>query len=166
MRQARIVRNIWLGIENLLLHKLRSFLTMLGVVFGVGSVVAMLSVGEGASQHALEQIRKLGKAVISAVRGGPILNDALMEDAKLVGLDKLCKVIDTGSDYVGVIREKCSPLFLKALDTADLVIAKGQGNYETLESTRPNIFFILQAKCGAVAAHLGVNEGDLVLKRA
>jgi putative ABC transport system permease protein len=60
MRQARIIRNIGLGIENLLLHKLRSFLTMLGVVFGVGSVVAMLSVGEGASQHALEQIRKLG----------------------------------------------------------------------------------------------------------
>ena len=49
-----------LGIENLLLHKLRSFLTMLGVVFGVGSVVAMLSVGEGASKEALEQIRKLG----------------------------------------------------------------------------------------------------------
>ncbi|MHC4510785.1 MAG: ABC transporter permease, partial [Planctomycetota bacterium] len=47
MRQTRIARNIWLGIENLLLHKLRSFLTMLGVVFGVGSVVAMLSVGEG-----------------------------------------------------------------------------------------------------------------------
>jgi putative ABC transport system permease protein len=60
MRQTRIARNIWLGIENLLLHKLRSFLTMLGVVFGVGSVVAMLSVGEGASKNALEQIRKLG----------------------------------------------------------------------------------------------------------
>ena len=60
MRQTKIIRNIWLGIENLLLHKLRSFLTMLGVVFGVGSVVAMLSVGEGASKHALEQIRKLG----------------------------------------------------------------------------------------------------------
>ncbi|HUT46087.1 MAG TPA: ABC transporter permease [Sedimentisphaerales bacterium] len=60
MRQTRIVRNIWLGIENLLLHKLRSFLTMLGVVFGVGSVVAMLSVGEGASKEALEQIRRLG----------------------------------------------------------------------------------------------------------
>ncbi|MHC4572698.1 MAG: ABC transporter permease [Planctomycetota bacterium] len=42
------MRNIWSGIENLLLHKLRSFLTMLGIVFGVGSVVAMLSVGEGA----------------------------------------------------------------------------------------------------------------------
>jgi len=60
MRQTKIARNIWLGIENLLLHKLRSFLTMLGVVFGVGSVVAMLSVGEGASKEALEQIRKLG----------------------------------------------------------------------------------------------------------
>jgi putative ABC transport system permease protein len=60
MQQAKIVRNIWLGIENLLLHKLRSFLTMLGVVFGVGSVVAMLSVGEGASQEALSQIRRLG----------------------------------------------------------------------------------------------------------
>jgi putative ABC transport system permease protein len=64
MRQTRIVRNIWLGIENLLLHKLRSFLTMLGVVFGVGSVVAMLSVGEGASKNALDQIRKLGSSNI------------------------------------------------------------------------------------------------------
>ncbi|MCU0916943.1 MAG: ABC transporter permease [Planctomycetes bacterium] len=60
MRQTKFARNIWLGIENLLLHKLRSFLTMLGVVFGVGSVVAMLSVGEGASKEALAQIRRLG----------------------------------------------------------------------------------------------------------
>ncbi len=60
MRQTRITQNIWLGIENLLLHKLRSFLTMLGVVFGVGSVMAMLSVGEGASRDALAQIQKLG----------------------------------------------------------------------------------------------------------
>ena len=70
MRQTRIGRNIWLGIENLLLHKLRSFLTMLGVVFGVGSVVAMLSVGEGASQEALAQIRKLGSnnIIVSSVK--------------------------------------------------------------------------------------------------
>ena len=60
MHQSRFARNIWLGIENLLLHKLRSFLTMLGVVFGVGSVVAMLAVGEGASKEALSQIQKLG----------------------------------------------------------------------------------------------------------
>lgn len=70
MRQTRVARNIWLGIENLLLHKLRSFLTMLGVVFGVGSVVAMLSVGEGASKEALEQIRRLGSnnIIITSVK--------------------------------------------------------------------------------------------------
>lgn len=70
MKRTKLIRNIVIGIENLLLHKLRSFLTMLGVVFGVGSVVAMLSVGEGASKEALEQIRKLGSTniIISSVK--------------------------------------------------------------------------------------------------
>jgi len=70
MQKSKLVRNIGLGIENLLLHKLRTFLTMLGVVFGVGSVVAMLSVGEGASKEALEQIRKVGSnnIIISSVK--------------------------------------------------------------------------------------------------
>jgi putative ABC transport system permease protein len=60
MRHLKALRNVRLGIKNLLLHKLRSVLTMLGVVFGVGSVMAMLAVGEGASAEALERIRKLG----------------------------------------------------------------------------------------------------------
>lgn len=70
MKQSRFIRNIWLGIENLLLHKLRSFLTMLGVVFGVGSVVAMLAVGEGASKEALSQIQKLGSnnIIVSSIK--------------------------------------------------------------------------------------------------
>ncbi len=70
MRRFKLARNIGLGIENLLLHKLRTFLTMLGVVFGVGSVVAMLSVGEGASKEALEQIRKVGSnnIIISSIK--------------------------------------------------------------------------------------------------
>ena len=70
MRRLKLVRNIGLGIENLLLHNLRTFLTMLGVVFGVGSVVAMLSVGEGASKEAMEQIRKVGSnnIIISSIK--------------------------------------------------------------------------------------------------
>ena len=70
MAQAKIIRNISSGIENLLLHKLRSFLTMLGVVFGVGSVVAMLSIGEGASLEALNRIRKLGSnnIILSSIK--------------------------------------------------------------------------------------------------
>jgi len=60
MRKSRVIRNTRLGVKTLLMHKLRSLLTMLGVVFGVGSVIAMLAVGEGASAEALDQIRKLG----------------------------------------------------------------------------------------------------------
>lgn len=60
IKHTKIFRDVLLGIENLLLHKLRSFLTALGVIFGVGSVVAMLSVGEGASKKALDEIKKVG----------------------------------------------------------------------------------------------------------
>ena len=86
MRQARIIRNIWLGIENLLLHKLRSFLTMLGVVFGVGSVVAMLSVGEGASKDALDQIRRLGSnnIIISSMKPAEQEQTTVMRSSMLV----------------------------------------------------------------------------------
>ena len=70
MKVIKLYRNIRLGIKTLLLHKLRSFLTMLGVVFGVGSVVAMLAVGEVASKEALEEIRKLGSTniILSSVK--------------------------------------------------------------------------------------------------
>jgi putative ABC transport system permease protein len=70
MNTVRLTRDIGLGVKNLLLHKLRSFLTMLGVVFGVGSVIAMLAVGEGASKDALAQIRKLGSQniIITAMK--------------------------------------------------------------------------------------------------
>ncbi len=60
MQYRKLTRNIRLGVKNLLVHKLRSFLTMLGIVFGVSSVIAMLAVGEGASKEALDQLRKLG----------------------------------------------------------------------------------------------------------
>ena len=60
MLRLRMIRNVKLGIKNLMMHKLRSFLTVLGMVFGVGSVIAMLSIGEGASKEAFDQIRKLG----------------------------------------------------------------------------------------------------------
>lgn len=76
MRNVRFVRNIHLGVKNLLLHKLRSFLTMLGVVFGVGSVIAMLAVGEGASQEALARIRQLGSHNIILFTKKPAADDA------------------------------------------------------------------------------------------
>ncbi|MBU1487272.1 ABC transporter permease [bacterium] len=75
-KPTKFIRNVQLGIENLLLHKLRSFLTMLGIVFGVGSVVAMISVGEGASKEALEQIRKLGTNNIIITGMKPVEEEA------------------------------------------------------------------------------------------
>ncbi|MDO3379913.1 ABC transporter permease [Geoalkalibacter halelectricus] len=72
MRELKIIRNIRLGIKNLILNGLRSLLTMLGMVFGVGSVIAMLSVGEGASQEALEQIRRLGSENILITSVKPV----------------------------------------------------------------------------------------------
>ncbi|MEW6252785.1 MAG: ABC transporter permease [Planctomycetota bacterium] len=60
MKAVKLYRGVRLGLKTLLLHKLRSFLTMTGVVFGVASVIAMLAIGEGASRETLEQIRKLG----------------------------------------------------------------------------------------------------------
>ncbi len=66
----QLVREVKLGLKNLLLHGMRSLLTMLGMVFGVGSVVAMLAVGEGASKDALEQILLLGSnnIIITSVK--------------------------------------------------------------------------------------------------
>ena len=68
---SRLKRDFALGVKNLLLHKLRSFLTMLGLVFGVGSVIAMLAIGEGASQEALDRIRRLGSRNIMLVSKKP-----------------------------------------------------------------------------------------------
>jgi putative ABC transport system permease protein len=74
--RIRFLRNLRLGIENVLLHKLRSLLTMLGIVFGVASVIAMLSVGEGASKQALDQIRRLGSHNIIITSEKPLADES------------------------------------------------------------------------------------------
>jgi putative ABC transport system permease protein len=76
VKNLRVIRNIELGIKSLMLHKLRSFLTMLGIVFGVSSVIAMLSIGEGASKEALDQIRKLGSSNILVSSIKPVEDEA------------------------------------------------------------------------------------------
>ncbi len=111
----------------------------------------------------IDGLRAHGKMVVAAVKGGPILNDATMEDAVEVGLDKSAKVIDTGNNFVGVVRDRCSDMFLKVLDSADMVIAKGQGNYETLDEAGDRFFFILKAKCPHIAKSLGIEENRFAL---
>ena len=92
----------------------------------------------------------------AAVNGGPILNDATMEDAEFVGLPEIVPVIDNGYDLLGTVLDKVNPEFRTAFDLADWVISKGQANYETLDGVSEKILFLLKAKCQPIAEHVGV----------
>ncbi len=100
-----------------------------------------------------------------AVRGAPVINDATLADAKAVGLTSLVRVIDNGSDAPGTLMDECSETFKHAFAQADLVIAKGQGNYESLSEVNHNIYFIFKVKCRVVAAHIGLEPGSLAVKK-
>ena len=104
--------------------------------------------------------------VTVVVKGKPVINDATMKDAELVGLPKAVEVIDNGSDGPGTILESCSRYFRDRFARADLVIAKGQGNYETLNEVNKNIFFILKAKCPVIARDLDCEVGEMILRRS
>ncbi len=111
-------------------------------------------------------IEELNKEIIYAVRGEPIINDALIEDALFCGIDKSARIISTGCNAPGVVLNLCSGEFRKLYRNAELIISKGQGNFEALaEQSRP-IFFLFKAKCPVVARHLGCKLGDIILKRA
>ena len=113
----------------------------------------------------VEELSRLGKEVIFAVRSKPAINDALMEDAIDCGIDKTATVIRSGSDAPGTILKYCTKSFRKLFKSAELIISKGQGNYETLtESTRP-IYFLFKAKCPIIAKHVGAKLGSTILKK-
>lgn len=101
-----------------------------------------------------------------AVRGMPIINDALLEDAETAGIPEIAPVITNGSDAPGTILAECSEDFRYWFDRADLIIAKGQGNYETLSEMDKNILFLLTVKCPLIAAEVNASVGSLVIKRS
>jgi len=104
--------------------------------------------------------------VTVVVKGRPVINDATIEDAGVAGLSRIVEVIDNGSDAPGTILESCSEEFRRRFAEADLIIAKGQGNYETLSDSDKNIFFILKAKCPVIASDLGCEVGEMILQRS
>lgn len=130
----------------------------------------ILFLGDNAGEIVFDKLlaRELGRyaQVTFAVKGGPILNDATRLDAEAVGLAEVAKVIDNGNNQVGTVLAACSLEFKTAFRDADLILSKGQANFETLEEERGYpLFFLLQAKCQCVAEHLGVPEGSAVLLR-
>lgn len=98
------------------------------------------------------------------VRGAPVLNDVTLDDAKKLGLHEKYRIIDNGHQAPGTILEECGDVFMHAYDHCDLILAKGQGNLESLLGVcRKPIFYMLKAKCDVVAQKLGVNLGALCL---
>jgi len=102
--------------------------------------------------------------VTVAVRGSPVINDATLEDAEQAGLTRLVQVIDNGSDAPGTLVRDCSEAFQRHFADADLIIAKGQGNYETLRESCKPIYFLLRVKCPVIARDTGCPLGRMVLQ--
>jgi uncharacterized protein with ATP-grasp and redox domains len=112
----------------------------------------------------LETLRAMGKDVIAAVKGAPAINDATLADAAAAGLQECATVIDNGNDGIGTLLEACSPRFMDAYRSVDLIISKGQANYETLaQAGDARTFFLFKVKCRVVAAFLDRENGDIVL---
>ena len=109
----------------------------------------------------IEQLPR--EKITYAVRGYPVINDVTMEDAKATGITDLVKVIDNGSDAPGTLLDQCSNEFCDIFSEADLIISKGQGNYESLSDTHKNIFFIFTVKCPVVALNSGHPKGSIVI---
>ena len=121
--------------------------------------------GEIVFDHLLIEQLPIEKITV-VVKGSPVINDATIDDANVVGLGRIVEVIDNGSDGPGTILETCSQAFRDRFEDADLIIAKGQGNYETLCDLDKNIFFILKAKCPVIARDLGCEVGEMILRKS
>ncbi len=112
----------------------------------------------------IEQLPR-GRVTV-AVRGRPVINDATREDAIIAGLPALAEVIDNGSGIPGTVLTDCSPEFRRRFAEADLIIAKGQGNFETLNDVTAPLFCLFRVKCPIVAGHCGHPVGSHVVWRA
>jgi len=115
----------------------------------------------------VEQLKNMGVTVIVGVKGGPVLNDATLEDAEVSGMSKIAdKVITTGTDAVGLMLKEFSKEFLEVYDSVDLVFAKGMGYAETLTEyklKKPHVL-LFRTKCNPVANFFGVPRDKNVAK--
>jgi len=115
----------------------------------------------------VEQLKNMGLTVIVAVKGGPVINDATLEDAETSGMSRIVeKVITTGIDAVGLALKEVSKEFLEIYDSVDLVIAKGMGYAETLTEykLKKSHALLFRTKCNPVANFFGVPREKNVAK--
>ena len=131
----------------------------------------LLYIGDNAGEIVFDKvlIREIKKEfskidIVFAVRDRPIINDATIEDASFVGLEEEVIVVSSGSVYPGTILDEANEKFKELFKTADVIIAKGQGNFESLSDVKSkNLFFLFRVKCDRVADIVGAKNGDLIL---
>ncbi|MDQ7092247.1 ARMT1-like domain-containing protein [Desulfosporosinus sp. PR] len=116
----------------------------------------------------LKKIKELNPKLrlLFGVRGQPVVNDSIAEDAYAVGIDDYAEIIDNGDGSLGTVLKRTSPEFQEVYKQAEIVIAKGQANYECLNEENKNIYFLLMTKCRVIAEEIGVEEKKMIcLKR-
>lgn len=101
--------------------------------------------------------------VFYAVKSNPVINDAVRKDALMAGLDQVSEIIENGTDAPGTVLNQCSQEFMNIYRSADLVISKGQANFETLNREKGNIFFLTQIKCPVIGDSYGYTKGEWVV---
>lgn len=126
----------------------------------------LLVLADNAGETVFDKVllEALDTPVIYAVKGSPAFDDALIEDAKRVGIDQAAELITSGTPFPGTYLPSCSPEFQKLFQEAPIVLSKGQANFETLSDSSREIFFLLKVKCEAVSKEIKHPVGDLVLK--
>ncbi|MBW1781421.1 MAG: DUF89 family protein [Deltaproteobacteria bacterium] len=134
---------------------------------GLSKAAEILFIGDNAGECVFDRIliEELKKPVIYVVREIPVINDATHEDAVQAGIDKVATIMSSGTDAPGTILNTCSKEFRNIYERSQFIISKGQGNYEALSREKGPIFFLLKAKCQVIANDIGVQEGDIVLKK-
>jgi len=112
----------------------------------------------------LKKIKELNPNVklLFGVRGKPVVNDSISEDAYSIGIDEYAEVVDNGDGSLGTVLNRTSPAFKEVYNKADVVIAKGQANYECLSEENKNIYFLLMTKCDVIAKDIGVEEKKMI----
>ena len=100
------------------------------------------------------------------VRGRPVINDVTAEDAREVGMDRVAAIVAGGSGAPGLLLDSCSREVRSLFESADMVISKGQGNYESLSDAPRDVFFLLMVKCGVVSRELNAPVGAAVVKHS
>jgi uncharacterized protein with ATP-grasp and redox domains len=126
----------------------------------------ILYLGDNAGESVFDKllIETMNKPVTYVVRQEPIINDVTMEDAIKSGIGEVAEIVSSGAYTPAIILKLCNENFIKKFNEADLVISKGQGNYEGLSEIDRSVFFLLKAKCELIARELGVNMGAIVMK--